>query len=160
MKKEILSTLLCAGLILVTPFTTIAQENKISSNLIEQPYIEGLVAQIRTVVNEILQKYGHIPIVRNLCNHILGILDNPIIKVVCILLLIISIPIQALLLLLAFIFWDYALVFWGWMLLIATTWDLECAPYFTSKSIQPLKTISILTVKNDFFKIDCPCLQL
>jgi len=33
MKKEILIPLLCAGLMLVTPFTTIAQENKVSINL-------------------------------------------------------------------------------------------------------------------------------
>jgi len=40
MKKEILITLLCAGLMLVTPFTTVARENKITSNISEQPDIE------------------------------------------------------------------------------------------------------------------------
>ena len=77
------------------------------------------------------------------------------------LLLIIIIPVIVLLTLLAFIFWDYALVIWGWMLLILTTWDLECAPYLTSKSIQPLRTISTITVTNDISNLenDCLCLQ-
>ena len=37
MKKEILITLCCASLILVTPLTGVAQESTVSSNLPEQP---------------------------------------------------------------------------------------------------------------------------
>ena len=35
--------------------------------------IDGLVAQLRVVINEILQKYGYNPMAAYLCNYILGI---------------------------------------------------------------------------------------
>jgi len=96
MKKEILITLLCAGLMLVTPFITIAQENKVSNNLPEKPDIEGLVAQIRVVIDKILQKYGHIPIINNVCSVILKLLELIGKIIFCITLLIIEIPLAIL----------------------------------------------------------------
>ena len=51
MKKEIIIALVCAGLMLVTPFTTIAQENKVSSNLIEQPDIEPKDYLFQTIID-------------------------------------------------------------------------------------------------------------
>ena len=74
MKKPILITFLCAGLMLVTPFSVVARENKISSNLTDEPDIEGLVAELRVVIDEILQTYGHIPMVSNLFNRTIGTL--------------------------------------------------------------------------------------
>ena len=72
MKKYILIAMVFVSLMLITPFTVVARENKISSNLSEQPDIDGLVAQIRVVIDEILQKYGHIPMVSHICDK----LDN------------------------------------------------------------------------------------
>jgi len=62
MKKEILIACICIILILITPFTVVAEENKITSNIVEEPDVDGLVDQIRFVINEILQNYGHLPI--------------------------------------------------------------------------------------------------
>jgi hypothetical protein len=74
-KKTILITLCCASLILVTPFTTVAQENTVSNNVPEQPKdVEGLVAQLRVAINEILQKYGHIPSIAKQCGIILNLI--------------------------------------------------------------------------------------
>ena len=74
MKKTTLITLFCVCLMLVTPFSVIARENTISSNLKEQPDIERIVAQIRVVIDEILQKYGNIPMVKSIFTWILGYL--------------------------------------------------------------------------------------
>ena len=75
MKKTILITLMCATLILVTPFTTVAQENTISNNLPEKPNdVEGLVAKLRVAIDEILQKYGHIPSIAKQCGIILNLI--------------------------------------------------------------------------------------
>ena len=40
-----------------------------------EPDIEGLVTQLRVVINEILQDYSHIPIIRTLGNKIINILS-------------------------------------------------------------------------------------
>jgi len=68
MKKEIIIAIICAGLMLGTTFSVVARENTISSNITEKLDVEELVAQIRIVINEILQKYGHIPMVSYLCD--------------------------------------------------------------------------------------------
>ncbi len=47
MKKTILITLCCVSLIFVTPFTTVAQENTVSNNLLEQSDIDDLVPHIK-----------------------------------------------------------------------------------------------------------------
>ena len=165
MKKEILITILCTSLMLVTPFTTIAQENKISSNLIEQPYIEGLVAQIRTVVNEILQKYGHIPKISNLFNLILNLLELIGKIMYCIVIAIIVIPIVTLYSIL-----EYSTgVFYGiYMLLgligfvLLTIFSKNCIPSTPFDNLfLPFKSIYKLSERNDITKSinDCPCLQ-
>jgi hypothetical protein len=74
MKKPILITLCVTGLMLFTPFTTVAQENKVADNLKYEPDKEELVTQLRGVINEILQKYGHIPIVKSIFTWILSYL--------------------------------------------------------------------------------------
>ena len=160
MKKEILIALLCAGLMLVTPFTAVAQENKISSNLKEQPDVEELLTQIRVVIDEILEKYRHIPIIGNLCNMVLnslGLLGNIII---CILLIIIAIPIGLVAVILAILGFDNialnlaALVF----IIIDISGDY-CTPYNSFISKLPLKSISTLIEINNISELDCPCLQ-
>ena len=76
MKKTIFITLCCASLMLVTPLTSVAQENTVSNNLPEQPNdVEGLVAQIRVVIDEISEKYSHIPIITKQCGIILNLLE-------------------------------------------------------------------------------------
>jgi len=51
MKKEILITLLCASLMLITPFTTIAQENKVSSNLTDESDVEPKDYLFQTIID-------------------------------------------------------------------------------------------------------------
>ena len=89
MKKEILIAIVFASLMLFTPFTTAAQENKVSNNLSEQPDVEGVVAQLLVVINEILQKYGHNPMVRSLFNLILDLIWYPGKIIICVFLYII-----------------------------------------------------------------------
>ena len=91
MKKPILITLLCTGLMLVTPLSGVAQENKISNNISEQSNIEGLVAQITTVIDEILQRYRHIQVVKGLCNVVINSLGLIVDIIFCIILFIILI---------------------------------------------------------------------
>ena len=89
--KKILITIFCASLILVTPLSGVAQDNKISNILFEQPGIDGLVYQLRVVIDEILEKYGHIPMVRALCNVILNSLGLIGLILYCIIFFIIAI---------------------------------------------------------------------
>lgn len=97
MKKSILITLLCAGLMLVTPLSSVAQENKISNNIPDMPDdVDDFVAQIRIVVNEILEKYGYIPMVKSLCNMVLNTLDLFGNIIICIFLYILYIPVKSL----------------------------------------------------------------
>jgi len=158
MKKEILITLLCASLMLVTPFTTAAQENKVTSNLKDEPDVEGLVAQITDVIDEILQKYGHNSMVRSLFNLILDLIWYPGKIIICVFLYIIFSFIGAL--------WVYA-----WQVFNLSGKLLEVLmihvfglfiiagcipwPYKSLKSITNLKDIGdIINLVND-----CPCLK-
>jgi len=162
MKKEILITLLCAGLMLLTPFTTIAHENKVSSNLTDNPDINGLIVQIRTVVNEILQKYGHIPMVSNLCNVILNALDLFGNILICIILILLLIPCFLLIAVSYYTGMGILLynVFWI-IIVIGMTMEDYCLPYNSLISILPLKSIYTLTETNVITELvrDCPCLQ-
>ena len=150
MKKTILITLCCASLMLITPLTGVAQENTVSNNLPEQPDdVEGLVAQIRIVVDEILQKYGHIPIVRGLCNMILGLLSDLIGKIIyCITLIILAIPVGILGLFLGLVLrLEYiAYHFLGMALVLISKYDRNCPPSTPLNnllsSFHPLYTLS------------------
>lgn len=162
MKKEVFISILCAGLMLVSPFASIAQENKVSSNLSEQPDIDGLVAQIRTVVNEILQKYGHIPMVRSLCNVILNSLDLVGRIIFCIFLIILYIP---LLWLCGFIVSTFGVIppYIGFLwLLIAMIYDDYCPPSTPLNNLlSPFQSLYTLSVTKDITNLakNCPCLQ-
>ena len=159
MKKEILITLLCADLMLVTPFTTIAQENKVSSNLTEKPDINGLIVQIRTVVNEILQKYGNIPMVRGLCNVILNSLGLFVFWLICEIIFIIC-------LLFVPVVWFCVIMGLGyigqniaWYIsTIASTLDRECPDNPFEQSFHSIYTM--LETKDNINTFDgCPCLE-
>jgi hypothetical protein len=156
MKKEILVACICACLILVTPFTVVARENTLSNNLTDEPDIEGLVAQLRVVIDEILQKYGYIPMIRTLCNYIHNTM-NLIGKIIlCAILWAIFIPI--------FIISELIYITMGWVhgfipwlldyvqLLLILMIGLEC------NFFGPLWNI---TETNDITNLakDCPCLQ-
>jgi len=154
MKKEILITLLCAGLMLVTPLSGIAKENTVSNKILDQPDdIDELATKIRTLVDEILEKYGHIPIVSNFCNMIyssLGLVDNII---YCVALIIIAIPI--------FFIVSFNWIFFehlGILALILTSilmlYSVEC-----SQSLSLINFLNPLKTRSTFTEHPCPCLQ-
>ena len=156
MKKEILITLLCAGLMLVTPLTGIAQENKISNNISEQSNIEGLFAQITTVIDEILQRYGHIQVVKGLCNVVLNSLGLVGRIIFCVFLYILLIPLTLLAGIFLVLEFDYLWrIFGGLAILISLRTSIECSGYFNPS----FKSIYTLSGTNDISEIDCSCLQ-
>jgi len=163
MKKEILITLLCAGMLLVTPLVGIAQENKISDSIPDMSDdVEGLIAKIRTVVNEVLEKYGHIPTVRGLCNVILNTLDSAGDMIICIFLIMLFIPVfilHTVFLLLGFEnLRQYMAMFTVGIGLLTYVF---CPPYNEFISIPSFKFIyTMLETKDNINTFDgCPCLQ-
>lgn len=122
--------------------------------------VEGLVAQIRNVVNEIQEKYGHMPTVRGLCNVIQSALDLTIGRIIyCIILTILTIPFGIL-----FIFFSLVLGLYNiGMLMGAITlhlideYDRECTRYFNPS----LKSLYTLSETRDITNLidNCPCLQ-
>ena len=123
--------------------------------------VEGLVAELRIVINEILQEYRYNPMVSYLCNYILGILHSPIERLYCYLLLILFFPAMGLLLLLAGFFYTGIIRSYYLGLTVvrilglwALTLDFTCSKYFFWRKIQPLRIISTLTGLDE-----CPCMQ-
>ena len=161
MKKEILITLLCAGLMLVTPFSVVARENTIRSNLSEQPDLDGLVAQLRVVINEILQKYGYMPMVSNLCYVIINSFDLIGKIVFCIFLFMLAIIHVLLVFILAiFKIWSDDLI--TNIIYIAATYDRNCPPGTPLFDwLSSLFTIYTLKDIDDITNLakGCPCLQ-
>jgi hypothetical protein len=157
MKKEVFISILCAGLMLVTPFTTIARENKISNKILEQlDDVDGLVTQIRTVVNQILQKYGHIPVVKDLCNVILNSLGLVGRIIFCVFLYILLIPLTLLAGIFLVLEIDYLWhIFGGLAIIISLMTSLECSGYFNPS----FKSLYTLSGTNDILELDCSCLQ-
>ncbi|MBW2966677.1 hypothetical protein KY342_06255 [Candidatus Woesearchaeota archaeon] len=163
MKKEILITLLCAGLMLITPFTVVAQENKITANIVEEPNIDGLVAQIRVVIDEIMEKYRHIPMVSNLCNVILNIIGLFGLIILCIFFISIAILLGLVVVILIYSNFDEAAYYIAaFVLIILLELNKYCNPFYppfnlklASKSISTLKDIDDIT---NLAK-GCPCLQ-
>ena len=157
---------MCAGLILITPFNVIARENNISSNISEQPDVKELITQLRVVVNEILQKYGHIPKIANLCNLILDTL-NLIGKIMyCIVLYMIFIPTVILTFTVTFILiilnlpQHFSIYLFFLSLVIAFTLDTNCPPGTPFFDLS-YKSIYTVLETNDItnFVNDCPCMQ-
>jgi len=162
MKKTILITILCASLMLVTPFTTVAQENTVSNNLTEQTDIGGLVDQIRTVIDKILEDYRHIPIITKQCGTILNLLDSVGYMIICILLIMLIIPVFILHTVLLLLGLEYlrqyimAIAFGVGMLMVK-----YCPPLYKSISKLPYQSIYTLSETKDYINTfdGCPCLQ-
>ena len=168
MKKTILITLCCASLMLITPLTGVAKENTVSNNLPEQPDdVEGLVAQIRVVIDEILQKYGHIPIISSLFNVILN-LSITISQIIYCIFLRMSLRLSLILFGICFVlgifipgFHEVGAGIWLILLIVVSELDLYCSPYFPSNLNLPIKSIYTLLETNDMTNLskDCPCLE-
>jgi len=160
MKKTILITLCCASLILVTPLTGIAQENTVSNNLPDKPNdVDGLVAQIRVVIDEILQKYGHMPMVRSLCDAILNTLGLFVLWVICEVIFIICLLFAPVVFFLFLMRLDYIAqnIFWT-ILHVVNILDTYCPDSF------PQSFKSIYTMLETKYNLTdqfngCPCLQ-
>ena len=168
MKKTILITLCCASLMLVTPLVGVAQQNQVSNNLPEQPNdVEGLVAQIRVVIDEILQRYGDIPMVRSLCNLIIKLDWFPGIIVSCIFLWMIFISSMVILGKIDNILYGLNInisllrIFLVPFLILASILNNNCppsTPIFWDWSFKSLYTLS--ETKDSINTFDgCPCLQ-
>ena len=157
MKKEILIACICIILILITPFTVVAEENKITSNIVEEPDVDGLVDQIRFVINEILQNYGHLPIIKSLCNMILNTMNLLQRILYCILLYVLFVPIAMLMVFFLSVGWTWGIGYFMIMFAfgLAMIIDSECTRYFSLKSF-PI--ITELKEKSNVVS-ECPCMQ-
>jgi hypothetical protein len=82
MNKKIIIAFICASLILITSFTVVAQESKVTSNRTDETNIGGSVNQLRIVFNEILEKYGSISNSVNISGIILNLLGL-FVKILC-----------------------------------------------------------------------------
>ena len=155
MKKEFLITILCAGLLIVTPIVVVARENSISNILSEHPDVEELVAQIRATLNEILKKYGQDPKVNNACGVILFLLYFLARIALCILIFILAIPVL--------IFYFIALIK-GDMKLIEVVSNIQASVLMIIELCSPIyfKYQPKITKINDITNLvnDCPCLQV
>lgn len=159
MKKEILITLYCAGLILVTPFTTIAQENKVSNNLTDKPDIDGMVAQIRDMIDEVLEKYRYLPMVNNLFDMIINTLNSFGLILYCISLIIIAILLQSIVDIIWKITGETPQIIFSLLLLTALILDTECRSHISiSNFLSQLRTKSSLKERSNVsdFSI-CSC---
>jgi len=128
--------------------------------------IEGLVTQLRIVINEILQDYGHIPIIRNLCNKIVDVLDSFGLILYCIFLIVLMIPVGIIFVILYFLGLrgTYILLYVGSIILwLSVEFDKNCLLLISSnlfiKSLSNIFSIdtsdsSILTELEN-----CPCMQ-
>ena len=121
--------------------------------------VDGLVAQLSFVIDEILQKYGHNPMINSFCNMILNIIWFPGKIVICILLYIVTMFIaqlwiwawQVFDLPIADVLFNLAVLVF--ILLIA----IDCIP-FPYKISNPI--FSLLETKDIINQLDgCPCLQ-
>jgi len=153
---------------LVTPFTVVAQEDRITKNLKDEADVEELVAQLRVVIDEILHKYGHNPMIGNLCNMILNALGKVGRLFFCILIIIITVPILTLML--NGYYWGLpaALVYMSYYIFIRSVYMamLICPFYWYPTNLLissklPFKTIYTLSEINDITNLTkgCPCLQ-
>ena len=85
-------TILFLGLSIQPSIATVQPKGEI----VVEPDVEGLVAQLRVVINKILQTYGHNPIIRSLCNMILDLTWFPGKNIICGTLLFLSLLILSL----------------------------------------------------------------
>jgi len=168
MKKKILIAIICANLIFITPFTVVAKENKINNNMIARLNIEGLVSKIRVLLDKILERYGQIKIVNNLCNLINEVLEKISLFLFCALFgILVAIPLAIIMLIMFFsgltnsyigqaIFFALFSIFF--------IWDFNCNfitfPVDIFQSL-PFNSISPLINKKIYteFSENCSCLH-
>lgn len=74
MKKEIIAVIVYSCIMLITPFSVVAQEDKIISNLTDKLDVKGSVFQHSIISNEIFEKYGSISKAANISSIILNLL--------------------------------------------------------------------------------------
>jgi YbbR domain-containing protein len=97
MRKYSIIALVFASLIFITPFTVIAEENKIISRIKDKQDIEKSVAQIRLRINENKKKYENKLKLSGFFEMILFLLDFLLYKIVQVAYLIIFIPLSVIL---------------------------------------------------------------
>lgn len=96
MKKVIFFAFVFASLILIAPITTIAQENRVSRNISEQPDIDRLVSDIRNEIGKIMERFGYLPMVETMSSIILNLIQN-IYEMLCVIFIMVGIFIDSLL---------------------------------------------------------------
>ena len=130
-----------------------------------EPDVEGLVAQIRVVINEILQDYGYIPIIRTLGDKILNISDLFGLIIYCIFLLFLLIPVFIIVLILTSLGLGgtYLSINLLWLTLgLAAKMDSDCPPRDSSLSLKSLFSINRTVSSDNSILIgfdECPCMQ-
>jgi hypothetical protein len=160
MKKVIPIAFAIASLILIAPITGIASENKVSDNLPEQD-IDELVVQIQNVIDEVLEKYGHIPMVRGLCNVIINSLDSIYWLLFCVFLVIITIPIFLIVTIIWTITEALPQILGSLLFLLVIIFGEDCSPSTSLNNLlSPFQSIFTISETNDISDFsDCPCLQ-
>jgi hypothetical protein len=81
MKKYILITMFFVSLMLITPLTVVAQENKIKSIITENPVVDRFIAQINNRINDNKGKYENkqnLPIIWEFLRFLLKLVFFPL----------------------------------------------------------------------------------
>ena len=129
--------------------------------------IEGLVAQIRIVINEILQDYGHIPVIRTLYNKIVDILGLFGRILFCVFLIVLVIPLFIIFVIMG-LFLQLGLIenydigenlFWS-ILAICLGLTFFCSNFKSPlKSLSNIYSIDISNSSTLTGLDECPCMQ-
>ena len=148
--------------VVVQPAIAIVQPEKI---VIESDVddVEGLVAELRIVINEILHKYGHIPMIRTQCYKIIDVLNSFKILINCILIIILAIPliiiVFSMLVLLIVENYLFQNLFYLLVAMLAY-FDVNCrGNYLPFKSLSNINRI-VASDSSSLTEIDvCPCMK-
>ena len=124
-------------------------------------YAKGLVAQLQVVINEILQEYGHIPIIRTLGNIIYNIIVIIWRVLYCTYLLIVA-PLTFILALILTLLGinDIELVAWAYAYLYL--FDKYCFPLSSNSPLKSISNINRIYTSDSPTLTgldDCPCMQ-
>jgi hypothetical protein len=75
MNKKILILFIFASLMLMTPITAVARENKLIDNFKDQPDAERIIIQIMSTANKMKEKYNYVSKASNTSGIILNLLS-------------------------------------------------------------------------------------
>jgi hypothetical protein len=165
MKQSIICKTLAVSVILL--FLGLAIQPSVAVEPEKQKDILGLGAQIRTVVNEILQNYGYIPMINTICICLIGALNTIGLNILCIISgLVFILPLLGLI---AILFnagiTDAPLgkhIFHA-MCTIFAIWYYSCSneKKYSSMTFPSFEPLTNLIKTNDITNIieDCPCLR-